>query len=142
MSSFNRLWLVGAVVGSVVLTSCATNEQGFSAHSVRHERYQISKTKMPGSFADFQQSLFKHRAACGIYFDLSPDPQQVHFATLTYRLDEQDDPKESIYADLTAFTTGNVEIVTYSYYARNAPLARSLINALSSPEQCPPSAID
>lgn len=131
-----------AVIGAVLLSACATGERQFGADSVRQERYQMSQVKMPGNFADLQQSLFRHRDACDIYFRFSPDPQQVHFATLTYKRHADDDPKEAVFADLTAYTTGNIEVVTYAYYARNKALARSLIRAFSAPDECPDAVMD
>src|SRR5690625_7895917 len=84
-----------------------------------------------------RQSHFQHRDACNIFFALRPDPQQVHFATLTYRLNADDDLRESIIADLTAYASGNVQMEIYSYYSRNNYLAQDLLRALSNLEQCP-----
>src|SRR5690625_3394190 len=130
------------VIGKVVISACARGERKFVADSVRQERYKMSQVKMPDNFADLQQSLFRHRDACDIYFQFTPDPQQVHFATLTYKRHADDDPKEAVFADLTAYTTGNIEVVTYAYYARNKALARSLIRAFSAPDECPDAVTD
>src|SRR5690625_15581 len=81
------------VIGTVLLSACATGERQFGPDSVRQERYQMSQVKMPGNFADLQQSLFRHRDACDIYFQFTPDPQQVHFSTLTYKPHAYDEPQ-------------------------------------------------
>lgn len=131
------------IAAGLLLSACGTTgEKEFSANNVRQDRYQIAQVKMPGNFADLQQNLFRHRDQCDIYFNFSPDPQQVHFATITYKRNAEDDPKEAVFADLTAYTTGNLEIITYTYYARNADLARTLVRAFSAPEECPPQQAD
>jgi|SRR5690625_1212589 len=125
-------------LGAVFLAGCASSaEEGFNADRVRQERYLVTDAKMPASFADIQQNLFRHRDACNIYFEFRPDPQQVHYATLLYRLNENDDIRESVFADMTAYASGNVQIDVYSYYSRNKDLAYALVDALSSPDKCP-----
>lgn len=127
-----------AVLVALFLVGCAsTDEDGFNQARVRQERYLITDKKLPVRFADVQQSLFKHREACDIYFEFKPDPQQVHYATVLYRLNEGDDVRESVFADMTAYATGNTQIDVYAYYSHNKDLAYALLGALSSPEQCP-----
>lgn len=140
----NKLWkgkmnkiLFGSLAGVLLLAGCASPSDEFDPNRVRQERFLVTEIKLPGSFADIQQSLFQHRDACNIFFALRPDPQQVHFATLTYRLNADDDLRESIIADLTAYASGNVQMDIYSYYSRNNYLAQDLLRALSNPEQCP-----
>jgi len=129
---------ITAVMAAAFLAGCAsTDEGGFSQERVRQERYLIAEQKLPARFPDVQQSLFKHREACDIYFEFKPDPQQVHYATLLYRLNPEDDIRESVFADMTAYASGNMQIDVYAYYSRNKDLAHALLKALSSPEQCP-----
>src|SRR5690625_5923613 len=129
---------ITAVMAAALLVGCAsTDEGGFSQERVRQDRYLVTEQKLPARFPDIQQSLFKHRDACNIYFEFRPDPQQVHYATLLYRLNENDDIRESVFADMTAYASGNVQIDVYSYYSRNKDLAYALVDALSSPDKCP-----
>lgn len=131
----------GAVIMAVglLLVACASpNPSGtIDKQKVRQERYLVSELKLPSSFAEIQQSLFQHRAACNIYFNLEPDPQQVHYATLTYGLSPDGNVEDSILADLRATSAGNVHISTYAYYAQNRDLAYALATALSDPQHCP-----
>jgi len=141
-TKLRRNWLhrsltVGAL--AALLGACATTEptDTMDERKILQERYLVDKVKLPSTFAEIQQSLFRHREACDIYFKLQPDPQQVHFATLVYGVGPDGDPQNSIMADLRATSSGNVHIDTYSYYAQNRDLARALIAALSDPQQCP-----
>ncbi len=121
------------------LAACSNtaNKDEFNSNQVRQERFLVTNKKLPASFADIQQSLFKHRDACQIYFEFRPDPQQVHYATLVYRQNQEDDLRESVFADLTAYASGNVQMDVYAYYAHNHDLAYALLRALSEPEHCP-----
>lgn len=130
-----RIHLFLMIASGVFLAGCAQPGQNINQQNFRQDRYLVSHVKVPGSFAEIQQALFKHRDHCSIYFDFSLDPQQVHFATIHYGFDSA--MENSIIADLTTFASGKVEMKTYAYYARNKPLAQSLLTAVSSPETCP-----
>ncbi len=129
---------ITAVLAAAFVAGCASSAQeGFSQERVYQERYLVTDRKLPARFPDVQQSMFKHREACDIFFEFTPDPQQVHYARLVYRLNPEDDLRESVFADMTAYASGNLQIDVYAYYSHNKDLAYALLEALSSPEKCP-----
>mgnify|MGYP001247224162 FL=1 len=130
-----RLALIALAVG---MSGCmATTDTGLREFDLRKPIYEHHDTPIYMDLPTVQRRLYLHAQVCDIEYSFTKDPLQVHFATVRYGPAGATDLKDQMMLDLTAYATGKLGVVGYSYYAKNAPLISGVLQALAKPDRCP-----
>ncbi|MYN13853.1 hypothetical protein GSY71_11965 [Pusillimonas sp. TS35] len=128
-----------------VLAGCAGTSGGIQLSDVRAPSHYRGERVLPGNFAQIQQALFKHEAACGHAAKFVMDKRETNYATLIDQIDPNATTYErAIVVDIVQYqpnAIGGPRIKTkaYSYYSDAATLARidQLFASMMKPGVCP-----